>query len=55
MAKSERTSTYVIGHEVGTCGAGPIACGIDREGVTNIRMIRGEAVDREDQLLAPGR
>lgn len=53
MAKSE-PDVDVIAIEVYRRGLAQLLSGIDREGVTNIRLIRGDAVDVLDQLIAPG-
>jgi tRNA (guanine-N7-)-methyltransferase len=53
MAKSE-PDVDVIAVEVYRRGLAQLLSGIDREGVTNIRLIRGDAVDVLDQLIAPG-
>ena len=53
MAKSE-PDVDVIAVEVYRRGLAQLLSGIDREHVTNIRLIRGDAVDVLDLLLAPG-
>jgi tRNA (guanine-N7-)-methyltransferase len=53
MAKAE-PDVDVIAIEVYRRGLAQLLSGIDREGVTNIRLIRGDAVDVLDQLIAPG-
>jgi tRNA (guanine-N7-)-methyltransferase len=53
MARSE-PDVDVIAIEVYRRGLAQLLSGIDREGVTNIRLIRGDAVDVLDQLIAPG-
>src|SRR6201999_2356446 len=52
MAKSE-PDVDVIAVEVYRRGLAQLLSGIDREGVTNIRLIRGDAVDVLNQLIAP--
>ena len=44
----------MIAVEVYRRGLAQLLSGIDREGVTNIRLIRGDAVDVLDHLIAPG-
>jgi tRNA (guanine-N7-)-methyltransferase len=53
MAKSE-PNVDVLAVEVYRRGLAQLLSAIDREHVTNIRLIRGDAVDVLDQLLAPG-
>jgi tRNA (guanine-N7-)-methyltransferase len=53
MAKSE-PDVDVIAVEVYRRGLAQLLSAIDREHVTNIRLIRGDAVDVLDLLLAPG-
>jgi tRNA (guanine-N7-)-methyltransferase len=53
MAQSE-PDVDVIAIEVYRRGLAQLLSGIDREGVTNIRLIRGDAVDVLDHLIAPG-
>jgi tRNA (guanine-N7-)-methyltransferase len=53
MAQAE-PNVDVIAVEVYRRGLAQLLSGIDREHVTNIRLIRGDAVDVLDHLLAPG-
>jgi tRNA (guanine-N7-)-methyltransferase len=53
MAQSE-PDVDVIAVEVYRRGLAQLLSAIDREHVTNIRLIRGDAVDVLDHLLAPG-
>lgn len=53
MAQSE-PDVDVVAVEVYRRGLAQLLSAIDREGVTNIRLIRGDAVDVLDQLIAPG-
>jgi tRNA (guanine-N7-)-methyltransferase len=53
MAKSE-PDVDVIAVEVYRRGLAQLLSAIDREHVTNIRLIRGDAVDVLEHLLAPG-
>ena len=53
MAQSE-PGVDVIAVEVYRRGLAQLLAAIDREHVTNIRLIRGDAVDVLDHLLAPG-
>jgi tRNA (guanine-N7-)-methyltransferase len=53
MAQSE-PDVDVIAIEVYRRGLAQLLSGIDREGVTNIRLIRGDAVDVLDHLIVPG-
>ncbi len=53
MAQSE-PDVDVIAVEVYRRGLAQLLAAIDREHVTNIRLIRGDAVDVLDHLLAPG-
>ena len=53
MAKAE-PDVDVIAVEVYRRGLAQLLSAIDRENVTNIRLIRGDAVDVLDLLLAPG-
>lgn len=53
MAQNE-PDVDVIAVEVYRRGLAQLLSGIDREGVTNIRLIRGDAVDVLEYLLAPG-
>jgi tRNA (guanine-N7-)-methyltransferase len=53
MAQSE-PDVDVIAVEVYRRGLAQLLSGIDRDGVTNIRLIRGDAVDVLQYLLAPG-
>ena len=53
MAQSE-PDVDVIAVEVYRRGLAQLLSAIDREGVSNIRLIRGDAVDVLDQLIAPG-
>jgi tRNA (guanine-N7-)-methyltransferase len=53
MAQSE-PDVDVIAVEVYRRGLAQLLCAIDREDVSNIRLIRGDAVDVLQQLLAPG-
>jgi tRNA (guanine-N7-)-methyltransferase len=50
----EEPDVDVIAVEVYRRGLAQLLSGIDRERVTNIRLIRGDAVDVLDHLLAPG-
>src|SRR6202000_2752066 len=52
MAQSE-PDVDVIAIEVYRRGLAQLLSAIDREGVTNIRLIRGDAVDVLDHLIAP--
>lgn len=53
MAQAE-PDVDVIAVEVYRRGLAQLLSGIDREHVTNIRLIRGDAVDVLDHLLTPG-
>jgi tRNA (guanine-N7-)-methyltransferase len=53
MAQSE-PAIDVIAVEVYRRGLAQLLSGIDREHVTNIRLIRGDGVDVLDRLIAPG-
>jgi tRNA (guanine-N7-)-methyltransferase len=53
MAQSE-PDVDVIAVEVYRRGLAQLLCAIDREDVSNVRLIRGDAVDVLQQLLAPG-
>jgi tRNA (guanine-N7-)-methyltransferase len=53
MAQSE-PEVDVIAVEVYRRGLAQLLCAIDRENVTNIRLIRGDAVDVLENLIAPG-
>ncbi|BBX47512.1 tRNA (guanosine(46)-N7)-methyltransferase TrmB [Mycobacterium cookii] len=53
MAQSE-PDVDVIAVEVYRRGLAQLLSAIDREGVTNIRLIRGDAIDVLEQLLEPG-
>ena len=53
MAQSE-PEVDVIAVEVYRRGLAQLLSAIDRENVTNIRLIRGDAVDVLEQLIAPG-
>jgi tRNA (guanine-N7-)-methyltransferase len=53
MAQSE-PGVDVIAVEVYRRGLAQLLSAIDRENVTNIRLIRGDAVDVLEQLIAPG-
>jgi tRNA (guanine-N7-)-methyltransferase len=53
MAQSE-PDVDVIAVEVYRRGLAQLLSGIDRENVTNIRLIRGDAVDVLEQLIVPG-
>lgn len=53
MAQAE-PDTDVIAVEVYRRGLAQLLGGIDRDGVDNIRLIRGDGVDVLEQLLAPG-
>lgn len=53
MAQSE-PNVDVIAVEVYRRGLAQLLSAIEREHVTNIRLIRGDAVDVLDHLLAPG-
>ena len=53
MAQSE-PEVDVIAVEVYRRGLAQLLSGIDRENVTNVRLIRGDAVDVLEQLIAPG-
>ena len=52
MAQSE-PDVDVIAVEVYRRGLAQLLCAIDRENVTNIRLIRGDAVDVLEQLIVP--
>ena len=53
MAQSE-PEVDVIAVEVYRRGLAQLLCAIDREDVTNIRLIRGDAVDVLEYLITPG-
>ncbi len=53
MARDE-PDIDVIAVEVYKRGLAQLLCAIDREGVTNIRLIRGNGVDVLERLIAPG-
>jgi tRNA (guanine-N7-)-methyltransferase len=53
MAQSE-PEVDVIAVEVYRRGLAQLLSAIDRENVTNVRLIRGDAVDVLEQLIAPG-
>jgi tRNA (guanine-N7-)-methyltransferase len=53
MAQSE-PGVDVIAVEVYRRGLAQLLSAIDRENVTNVRLIRGDAVDVLEQLIAPG-
>lgn len=53
MAQSE-PAVDVIAVEVYRRGLAQLLCAIDRENVTNIRLIRGDAADVLEHLIAPG-
>ena len=49
----EEPHVDVIAVEVYRRGLGQLLSGVDREGLTNVRMIRGDGVDVLEHLLAP--
>jgi len=53
MAREE-PNVDVIAVELYRRGLAQLLCAIDREGVANIRLIRGNGVDVLDRLIAPG-
>jgi tRNA (guanine-N7-)-methyltransferase len=53
MAQSE-PEVDVVAVEVYRRGLAQLLCAIDREDVTNIRLIRGDAVDVLEYLITPG-
>jgi tRNA (guanine-N7-)-methyltransferase len=53
MAKEE-PGVDVIAVEIYRRGLAQLLCAIERDGVSNIRLIRGNAVDVLDRLIAPG-